>query len=82
MSKISQKKVDKIKSDILALLYEVNLKPLYTIQIANEIARDDEFVLRLLRGMEQDSLVKQANKGSRRRWKMTDKAYGKYLDLQ
>ena len=78
MSRISEKKLEKIKADMLSLLYEHNLKPLYTVQIADDIARDDEFVLRLLKIMEKKGLVKQSNKGKRRRWIMTDKAYNAY----
>ena len=81
MSKLSEKKIEKVKSDILSLLYENNLKPLYTFQIAEEIARDDEFVLRLLRNLERKELVKQANKGKRRRWMMTDRAYKTYSQM-
>ena len=81
MSKISEKKIEKINTDILSLLYENNLKPLYTVQIADEVARDDEFVLKLLKNMEKKGLVKQANKGSRRRWIMTDKAYNAYSQI-
>lgn len=81
MSKLSDKKIEKVKSDVLSLLYENNLKPLYTFQIAEEIARDDEFVLKLLRNLEKNGLVKQANKGNRRRWFMTDEAYKAYSQI-
>jgi len=81
MSKISDKKIEKIKSDILAILYEKNLKPFYTFQIAEEVARDDEFTLKLLKVMEKNGLVKQANKGSRRKWIMSDNAYKAYSDI-
>ena len=81
MSKISDKKIEKIKSDILAILYEKNLKPFYTFQIAEEVARDDEFTLKLIRVMEKNGLVKQANKGNRRKWIMSDNAYKAYSEI-
>jgi len=65
----------------LAILYEKNLKPFYTFQIAEEVARDDEFTLKLLKVMEKNGLVKQANKGSRRKWIMSDNAYKAYSDI-
>ena len=81
MSKLSDKKIEKVKSDVLSLLYENNLKQLYTFQIAEEIARDDEFVLRLLRNLEKNGLVKQSNKGKRRKWMMADRAYKTYSQM-
>ena len=46
--KISDKKKEKISEQILAVLYSNNPKPLFTYKIAQEIARDEEFVKQLL----------------------------------
>ena len=88
MSKISQKKVEKIKEEILAILFESGLRGMFTKQISDEIARNDEFVLTLLQDMEKQNLVKQmknTKKGTqfirRKQWTMTDKAYEVYKNL-
>ena len=83
MSKLSEKKIEKIKNDVLFVLFENNLKPLYTKHIADELARDDEFVLRLLKGLEKNNLIKQVNKKDlrRKRWVIGDEAYKKYKEL-
>lgn len=88
MSKISQKKVEKIKEEILSVLFEANMRGMFTKQISDEIARNDEFVLKLLLDMEQQNLVKQmkkTRKGTefirRKQWTLTDKAYEAYKQL-
>ncbi len=87
MSRISEKNVNKIQEDILALLYENALQGLFTKSIADELARDDEFVLALLKKLEKKRIVRQAGKsedsasGKRRRWVLTDKAYNAYKEL-
>lgn len=81
MSRISDKKIEKVKSDILSLLYENNLRSLYTVYIADEIARDDEFILKLLRILQKENLVEQINKGKRKKWMMTNKAYKAYSQI-
>lgn len=88
MSKISQKKVEKIKEDILYVLYDSGLRGVFTKQISEEIARNDEFVLKILKAMEKQRLVKQmrnTKKGTtfirRKQWTMTDDAYEAYKSL-
>lgn len=88
MSKISEKKIQKIKEDVLSILYEAGLRGLFTKQIADEVARNDEFVLRLLKDMEKQKLTKQISKtkkGSsfirRKMWVLTNKAYDAYSQL-
>ena len=46
--KISKVKEDKICEQILGYIYSVNPKILFTIEIAREIARDEEFTKKLL----------------------------------
>ncbi len=86
MSKISERNIDKIKNEILYLLYESKLKGIYTKKIADEVARDDEFVLRLLKDLEREKIVKTVNLNKikfvrRKKWLMTEEAYKKYKEL-
>ena len=87
MSRISDKNIEKIKNEILYLLYESKLNGLFTKKIADELARDDEFVLRLLNGLEKDKIVKTVNSHlksnfiRRKKWVMTEEAYKKYKEL-
>ena len=88
MSQISKKKVDKIKEDVLSVLFEAGLRGMFTKQISDEIARNDEFILKLLLDMEKQNVVKQirnTKKGAqfirRKQWTMTDKAYETYKNL-
>ena len=46
--KISDKKKEKISEQILALLYSINPQSLFTLHIAREIARDEEFIKKIL----------------------------------
>ena len=87
--RISEKKRDKITEQILAYLYSINPKATFTSYIAEEIARDEEFVKKLLLGMKQKNLVieiKKNPKGNpylrRARWKLTEGAYGAYQQHQ
>jgi predicted transcriptional regulator with HTH domain len=41
--KISEQKIEKISEQILAMLYSISPKSLFTSHIAKEIARDEEF---------------------------------------
>lgn len=45
---ISEKNKQKISEQILAYLYSVNPKAVFTVQIARELARDEEFIKKLL----------------------------------
>lgn len=83
--KISEEKKDKIYEQILALLYSVSPKPLFTLNIAKEIARDEEFIKFLLLNLKKKELVIEIKKNpkglpySRRsRWKLSDSAYQSY----
>ncbi|MCG2717321.1 MAG: hypothetical protein L6408_00600, partial [Nanoarchaeota archaeon] len=83
MSKISEKKVEKIKENILSVLFDAGMRGMFTKQIGDEIARNDEFVLRLLKELEKQKIIKQMNKTKkgttfirRKQWTLTNKAYG------
>lgn len=87
--KISEQKKEKISEQILALLYSISPKPLFTLNIAQEIARDEEFVKSLLLELKKKDLlveIKKNPKGftylKRSRWKLSDSAYQAYKTHQ
>ena len=87
--RISQKKQDKIAEQILNILYQSFPKSLFTSQIAQEIARDEEFILRLLKDLEVKKLVNSINKNSagkdfrrRKKWCISNQAYEIYKQQQ
>lgn len=65
MVRLSDKTTTLLKNDILAILYESSLKPMYTSHIATELRRDNEFVLKLLLELKKEKLVKEVKKGKR-----------------
>ena len=56
--KISDKRKERIFEQILAHLYQESPKSLYTSHIAQELARDEEFIKRLLIELKQKKLIK------------------------
>lgn len=88
MSRISQEKIKKIKEEILALLYNKFPHPLFTAQIAKELARDEEFIKKILLDLEKLGLVKKINekKGKifvrKTLWQLTEKAYKAYKNIK
>ncbi len=87
--KISQKKEEKILEHILAYLYSINPKPIFTSKIAEEIARDEEYIKKLLLNLKKKNLVKEIKmnpKGipytRRSRWKLTEKTFHIYNSKQ
>jgi predicted transcriptional regulator with HTH domain len=87
--RISKQKKDKISEQILALLYNLSPKPIFTAHIAREIARDEEFVKQLLLNLKEKNLlieIKKNPKGEqykkRSRWKLSDSAYQAYKQKQ
>ena len=87
--KISNKKREKIFEQILSYLYFINPKSIFTSQIAEEIARDEEFVKKLLLELKNKKLVVKVNKNPkgipyirRSRWKLSDLVYKVYKEKQ
>jgi len=87
--KISDKKKNKISEQILAHLYGVGLKPTYTSHIAMEIARDEEFIKKLLLELKKKGLVVEIKKNprgilylKRSRWKLGEETYKAYRQRQ
>lgn len=87
--KISEEKKEKILEQILSYLYSISPKPAFTAHIAKEIARDEEFIKKLLKKLKKDNLVVEIRKNSqgkiylkRSRWKLSDKTYNIYRSKQ
>jgi len=87
--KISKEKKDKISEHILAFLYSISPRSIFTSHIAIEVARDEEFVKKILLDLKKKGLVSQINKNpegksylKRSRWTLTDSTYEAYKKTQ
>jgi len=88
MSKISFNTINLLKDDIISILYENNLKPIFTIEIAKELRRDKEFTKKLLLELKQKGIlneIKKNNKGKdyikRSKWLIKPNIINKYNEL-
>jgi hypothetical protein len=86
--KISNAKIEKIKENILAVIFSKSPQAIFTADIASEIARDEEFIKRLLIEMEKDRLVagvKKNNQGisylKRQRWRLSSHVFEAYSKI-
>lgn len=86
--RISDNKKDKISEQILALLYSKSPQAIFTSHIANEIARDEEFIKKLLNDLKGKKLLTEIKKNSkgdlylkRSRWRLSDKTYETYRKI-
>ena len=89
MPPISQTKKDKIAEQILHHLFSVSPQALFTSQVAQEIARDEEFTRSLLNELKSKGLVAEVVKNSdgtdylrRRRWRLSSPAFAAYFKQQ
>ena len=89
MPRISQSKQDKIKESILLLLFQNSPKSLFTAKISQELARDEEYVKKLLLEMETETMVSSVKKNPdgvdykrRLRWNLSEKVYTAYKSAQ
>jgi DNA-binding MarR family transcriptional regulator len=89
MPRISKEKIDKIQEQVLFFLYSIFPKQVFTVDIAREIARDEEFVKKLLGELEKKELVVKIDKNSegikyekRLRWRISNGAYEIYAQHQ
>jgi hypothetical protein len=89
MPQISSKKEEKIKESILLFLFQSSPKSIFTAHISQELARDEEYVKKLLLELEVKSLVVSVKKNQegleykkRMRWRLSDKAYSLYKQMQ
>ncbi len=87
MTRISKKREERIKEEILSILYE-NITGLSTYRIGEEVLRDDEFTLRLLNEMKTRGLVKEVAKSvkgreykTKKMWALTKEAFEAYKGL-
>jgi len=87
--KISSEKREKICEQILAFLYSVAPKSIFTYYISKELARDEEFVKKLLLELKEKTLVIEIKKNpkgkiylKRSRWRLSELAYNSYKNNQ
>ncbi len=87
--KISKEKREKISEQILLFLYSVNPKPIFTLHIAKELARDEEFTKKILLDLKNKKLVLEIKKNPqgkeykrRSRWRLSEKTYQAYKQSQ
>ncbi len=85
MSKISRGKIERIKEEILRVIYEAYPQFKYTYEIADSVLRDDEFILNLLKELKEVGLVSnlEETRGAKikRKWTLTKITYEKYKEL-
>jgi predicted transcriptional regulator len=89
MPKISKQKIEKISEQVLLFLYSEFPKQIFTSKVAEELARDEEFVKKILIDLEKNGLVIKIDKNSlgyqysrRLRWRISNKAHEIYKKLQ
>lgn len=87
--KISVKKKEKILEQILAYLFQKNPQSIFTSHIAEELARDEEFVKKLLLELKKKNLIIEIKKNKegisyirRSRWKLSPNTYNFYKKSQ
>ena len=87
--RISDQKKEKIAEQILHFLYQSFPKDPFTAEIAREIARDEEFVKKLLLELKEKNIVVAIRKNkdgmvfSRKiKWKLSNKVYDLYHSKQ
>jgi len=85
MPQISQKKKDKISEHLIHYLYSVSPEPKFTSEIAQEIARDEEFTKSLLINLKSKNLLLEIKKNPqgkdytrRQRWTLSQEAFSAY----
>ena len=87
--RLSKNKKDKIAEQIILFLYNSFPKQPFTAEIAREIARDEEFVKKILFDLKEKNILLSLRKNkkgepfSRRiRWSLTNKVYEIYHSKQ
>jgi len=86
--RISEDKINKIKEEILSTIFRNSPKAFFTSEISEMMARDEEFIKRLLLELEKDNLVasvKKNNQGityiKRIRWRLTNPTFQAYQKI-
>jgi len=87
--RISKVKRDKISEQILSYLFSLSPKSIFTSNIAQEVARDEEFIKSLLLSLQQKKLVLVVKKNSkgvdyhrRLRWRLSPEVFEIYKKKQ
>lgn len=87
--KISTSKEEKIKESIIHMLFEQSPKALFTAAVAQQLARDEEYVKRLLLELEKRNFVVAVKKNPqgknykrRMRWMLDTKIYDTYKKIR
>lgn len=88
MTRLSKEKTQKIKEEILSIIYHNSPKAMFTNSIAQELIRDEEFTKRLLLELKREGLVNEIKKSKEgyeyckwRRWKLSQKTQEAYKNL-
>jgi len=86
--RLSKEKRDKISEHILSFLYHRHPTALFTVSIARETARDEEFIKSLMLELKKKGLVNDIRKNPkgidytrRIRWRLSNTAYSAYKSL-
>lgn len=89
MPPISKEKRERIQEQIVAFLYSSFPKQIFTSDISHELARDEEFIKKLLLDLEKKQIVTRISKNSkgniysrRIRWRISNQAYEIYKRSQ
>jgi hypothetical protein len=90
MSRVSKKTFDKVAEDALAVLYDNYPAAVSTRIVAGEIARDKQFIARVLEYLRGKGFVEKWTKSKSSgedyarwmKWRLTKQAYEKYSELR
>lgn len=89
MPRISKEKKDKISEQVLHYLFTISPEARFTAEIAQEIARDEEFIKATLLELEKKKFVAQINRNKdgiqyakRQRWRLSNQAFEAYKKHQ
>lgn len=85
MPSISKEKKEKIQEQVIYYLFTIFPKQIFTSDIAKELARDEEFVKKLLLELELKGILIKIDKnpqgiqyGRRARWRISNETYEIY----
>ncbi|MFH0923052.1 MAG: hypothetical protein V1811_03265 [Candidatus Micrarchaeota archaeon] len=78
MSRISQQNFQRISESVLNVLFDKYPIAQSTASISREIARDNEFTLRVMQFLEGKRFVVRVSRGSRFEWKLSKQAKARY----
>jgi predicted transcriptional regulator with HTH domain len=89
MPRLSKEKKDKISEQILHYLFAISPDSKFSAEIADEIARDEEFTKSLLLELHRKALVVEIKKNKngidyvrRQRWRLSSQAFDIYKKHQ